>query len=248
MGRNCIRAREDPRPTGFIESFNRFASSTPRYRSSALHFPFPGRLLDCRHVSDAMKHSLELSASTRPEWVNAVMSNFPAFLQDHADCERKASAMAMSFVAKYPDRVEIIPELIETAIEELDHFQQVYAHMARRGVRLAKEMSEDPYIKALLELCRTDPLNRFLDRLLLASIIECRGAERFRLVSNTIEHDAELKEFYHRLWTSEAKHGNIFVKMALNYFDEEKVYARLKELNAAEGKIIESLELRAALH
>src|SRR5438093_12789578 len=129
-----------------------------------------------------MKYSLELATATRPEWVSAVMAHFHGFLQDHADCERKASAMAMSFVAKYPDRVEIIPELIETAIEELDHFQQVYAHMAKRGVGLAKEMSEDPYIKALLELCRTDPLNRFLDRLLLASIIQCRGAERFRRV------------------------------------------------------------------
>ena len=29
--------------------------------------------------------------------------------------------MAMSFVAKYPDRTEIIPELIETGIEELEH-------------------------------------------------------------------------------------------------------------------------------
>src|SRR5438132_12536709 len=117
-----------------------------------------------------MKYSLELATVTRPEWVSAVMANFPALLQDHADCERKASAMAVSFVAKYPDRVEIIPELIETAIEELGHFQQVYAHMAKRGIRLAKEMNEDPYIKALLGLCLTDPLNRFLDRLLLASI------------------------------------------------------------------------------
>lgn len=25
------------------------------------------------------------------------------------------------------------------------------------------------------------------------------------------------------LWTSEAKHGNIYVKMALNYFDEKGV-------------------------
>ena len=195
-----------------------------------------------------MKYSLELATATRPEWVIAVMAHFHGFLQDHADCERKASAMAMSFVAKYPDRVEIIPELIETAIEELEHFQQVYGHMSKRGVQLRKEISEDPYIKALLELCRTDPLNRFLDRLLLASIIECRGAERFRLVCAALEHDAELKEFYHRLWTSEAKHGNIFVKMALTYFDEEKVYSRLKDLNAAEGKITQSLELRAALH
>src|SRR5437867_12477739 len=158
MGGNCIRAREDAPPPGSLRASTALHPPLLAYRSSALLFPFPGRLLDCRHVSDAMKHSLELSASTRPEWVNAVMSNFPAFLQDHADCERKASAMAMSFVAKYPDRVEIIPELIETAIEELDHFQQVYAHMARRGVGLAKEMSEDPYIKALLELCGCDPI------------------------------------------------------------------------------------------
>ena len=109
-------------------------------------------------------------------------------------------------------------------------------------------MKEDPYIKALLELCRTDPPNRFLDRLLLASIIECRGAERFRIVWAALENDAELKEFYHQLWVSEAKHGNIFVKMALNYFDEQQVYLRLTELNEAEGKIVQTLQLRAALH
>ena len=195
-----------------------------------------------------MKFSLELAAATRPEWTQTVMSDFPAFLRDHADCERKASAMAMSFVAKYPDRIEIIPELIETGVEELEHFRQVYAHMEKRGIRLAREIAEDPYIKKLLALCRTDPLNRFLDRLLLASIIECRGAERFRLVCNAIENDAELQAFYHRLWTSEARHGNIFVKMALIYFEEQKVYARLGELNEGEGRIVETLELRPALH
>ena len=195
-----------------------------------------------------MKYSLELAAATRPEWIEKVMSNFPAFLQDHADCERKASAMAMSFVAKYPDRIEILPELIETGIEELQHFQQVYEHMRKRGIGLAREMTEDLYIKDLLALCRTDPFNRFLDRLLLASIIECRGAERFRLVWEAIEKDDELKEFYHRLWSSEAKHGNIFVKMALNYFDRDKVYARLDELNRKEGVVIQKLPLRPALH
>lgn len=195
-----------------------------------------------------MKLSLDLSVASRPEWVAAVMKDFPSFLQDHADCERKASAMAMSFVAKYPDRVEIIPELIETGIEELEHFQQVYAHMAKRGITLAKEMTQDPYISALLGLCHSDPMRRFLDRLLLASIIECRGAERFRLVCQAIDGDPELKEFYHGLWTSEAKHGNIFVRMALSYFKEEQVYSRLEELNQAEGKIVDGLPIRAALH
>ncbi len=195
-----------------------------------------------------MKLSLELSAETPSAWTTKVMSDFPAFLRDHADCERKASAMAMSFVAKYPDRLEIISELIETGIEELEHFQQIYQHMARRGIHLAREISEDPYIRSLLGLCYSDPLRRFLDRLLLASIIECRGAERFRLVCEALENDAELKEFYRELWTSEAKHGNIFVKMALVYFPGDQVYARLEELNRAEGKIVQSLELRAALH
>src|SRR6266481_1850654 len=115
-----------------------------------------------------MKYSLELTTATGPEWVKVVMSNFPAFLQDHADCERKASAMAMSFVAKYPDRTEILHELIETGIEELQHFQQVYEQMQKRGIHLAREMTQDPYIKALMDLCHTDPLGRFLDRLLLA--------------------------------------------------------------------------------
>jgi len=195
-----------------------------------------------------MKYSLELAAATCPEWVQTVMGDFPAFLRDHADCERKASAMAMSFVAKYPDRMEIIPALIETAIEELEHFQQVYAHMQKRGIQLAKEMTEDPYIKALMALCHTDPIRRLLDRLLVASIIECRGAERFRLVCAAIDHDPELKDFYHGLWVSEAKHGNIFVKMALNYLAEDQVYRRLDELNKAEGRIVQNLELRPALH
>ena len=195
-----------------------------------------------------MKLSLDLKYETPKEWTEIVMKDFNSFLQDHADCERKASAMAMSFVSKYPDRVEIISELIETAVEELGHFQQVHAHMQKRGIRLAREMTEDPYIKALINLCRSDPLNRFRDRLLLASIIECRGAERFRLVCEAIGNDVELKEFYHGLWASEAKHGNIFVKMALNYFPEDEVYHRLNELNCAESEIVQNLELRPALH
>ena len=33
--------------------------------------------------------------------------------------------------------------------------------------------------------------------------------------------DPKLSAFYKELWRSEAKHGNIFVSMALNYFDED---------------------------
>ena len=203
------------------------------------------KLLACRC---RMKYSLDLTVATRPEWVDAVMSDVPAFLQDHADCERKASAMAMSLVAKYPDRVEIIPELIATGVEELEHFQQVYNVMRERGIPLAKEIEVDPYIKALMALIHSDSQRRFLDRLLLASIIECRGAERFRLVSEAMTNDEQLKTFYHELWVSEAKHGHIFVKMALEYFERDHVYERLGFLNDEEGSIVAGLKFRPALH
>jgi len=195
-----------------------------------------------------MKFSLDLTVGTHPEWVREVMTDMPAFLQDHANCERKASAMAMSLVAKYPDRLEIIPELIATGVEELEHFQQVYNVMRERGIPLAKEIEVDPYIKSLMVLIHSDSQRRFLDRLLLASIIECRGAERFRLVSEAMTHDERLKTFYHDLWISEARHGHIFVKMALEYFEKEHVYERLEYLNEEEGKIVARLEFRPALH
>jgi len=194
-----------------------------------------------------MKLSIELASSSKQEWLETVMTDFPAFLQDHANCERKASAMAMSFVAKYPDRIEIIPELINTAVEELEHFKDVYAIMEGRNIKLPQEIGHDIYVKELVDRCRSGREERFLDRLLLASIIECRGAERFKMIYETLE-DGELKHFYHRLWTSEAKHGNIFVKMALNYFDKNIVYKRLGELNKMEAEVLESLPLKPALH
>lgn len=195
-----------------------------------------------------MKLSLDLTFESPKAWIEAVLGDFPAFLQDHADCERKASAMAMSFVAKYPDRVEIIPELIETGVEELQHFQQVYRVMEARGIRLQHEIPQDLYIKALLNLCHSDRERRFLDRLLIASIVECRGAERFRILAQNLSNDKGLQEFYHGLWTSEARHGNIFVKMALNYFKEDQVLPRLETLNKIEGDIVKGLPIRPALH
>lgn len=194
-----------------------------------------------------MKLRIDLKVDSKKEWIAAVMSDFNEFLRDHADCERKASAMALSFVAKYPNRKEILPELIDTAVEELEHFRDVYAIMEKRGISLNHEIGKDPYVSKLLKHCRDGREERFMDRLLLASLVETRGAERFRLVYEHQE-DAELKSFYHRLFASEAKHGEIFVRMALNYFDEKPVYQRLGEMTEIEAEVLEELPIKAALH
>ncbi len=194
-----------------------------------------------------MKLTLDLASESKQEWIDTVMADFDSFLQDHADCERKASAMAMSFVAKYPDRKEIIPELIETGIEELEHFQMVYKIMEERGINLSHSIGEDPYIKALLKLCHSGRNERFMDRLLIASLVETRGAERFKMVADA-QTDPEMAKFYKMLWTSEAKHGHIYVKMALNYFDNDTVYERLAWWVEKEAEILDQLKIRSALH
>ncbi|MDX1479550.1 MAG: tRNA-(ms[2]io[6]A)-hydroxylase [Saprospiraceae bacterium] len=194
-----------------------------------------------------MKLNLDVGCASPPEWVEAVLNDFDAFLQDHADCERKASATAMSLVAKYPNRVEILPELIDIGIEELEHFKLVYALMESRGIELAHSIHEDPYIKALMKRMHSGIEERFLDRLLIASVVETRGAERFKLVADAMA-DKHLAKFYKMLWVSEAKHGHVYVKMALNYFPEDKVYERLQWWVDQEAEIVRGLEIRAALH
>ncbi len=194
-----------------------------------------------------MKLNLELKVASKAEWLSAVMEDFDSFLQDHADCERKASSMAMSFVAKYPDRTEIIPELIETGIEELEHFQKVYDIMKSRGIQLRHSIGEDIYVKRLIKKCHSGREERFLDRLLIASALETRGAERFKMVADALT-DPEMKQFYKMLWISEAKHGHIFVKMALHYFPEKQVLERLEWWMEQEAEVLDSLEIRPALH
>jgi tRNA-(ms[2]io[6]A)-hydroxylase len=194
-----------------------------------------------------MKLRIDLKAKSSQAWVDTVMSDFDAFLQDHANCERKASSMAMSFVAKFPDRLEIIPQLIETAVEELEHFRDVYQLMEQKGIQLPHEIEKDHYVADLIKVCRHGKDERFMDRLLLASIVETRGAERFRLVYEALP-EGEIKKFYHRLWASEAKHGEIFIDMALHYFDKDTVYLRLNQMNEAEAEILNNLPLKPALH
>jgi tRNA-(ms[2]io[6]A)-hydroxylase len=192
------------------------------------------------------RKSIDLAVATHPDWVHVVLANFDAFIQDHANCERKASALAMSLVVKHPDRTLIVPALIALAQEELEHFRQVYALMASRGLELVKD-TQDPYVNQLAACMRHGREARFVDRLLVSSLIECRGAERFGIIANALE-DASLKAFYTSLWKAETKHGHQFVDMALKYEDADNTLTRLQALAEQEAEIVRNLEWRASLH
>lgn len=189
---------------------------------------------------------VKLKSATHPEWVNVILENFDEFMQDHANCERKASALALSMVMKYPDRKAMIPHLIRLAQEELEHFADVYTLMEARELPMGKE-EKDPYVNQLLKHCRSHSEDRFLDRMLISSIIEARGAERFGLIADALT-EPDLKRFYKELWAAEMKHGHLFATLATHYFSEAAIYERLEPLLEAEAAIVAELPWRASLH
>ncbi len=190
--------------------------------------------------------TIPLLSTTAPEWIETVLKDFDAFLIDHASCERKANALLMSLIVKYPDRPQIIPNLIELAQEELEHFAEAYSFMAKRGLQFTKD-APDPYINQLLSAARHGRDERFIDRMLISSVVESRGAERFRIVADNIT-DPELAEFYTRLWKSEIKHAHVFVMLLTREYPEEMITSRLQQLTELEAAIVAGLAFRPALH
>ena len=189
---------------------------------------------------------MRLRVSTPPEWVEIILGDFNSFLLDHAACERKASATGMNLVAHYPDKKELVSAMIDFALEELEHFKQVYQKMEVRGLRFRPD-EKDEDVMALQGLIRKPKEVYLLDRLLIAGIIEARGTERFHLVAKALG-EGPLKDFYLDLARTEAKHHGIFLRLAKLYFEEEAVNGRLEELLEKEAEIIRKLPLRAAVH
>ncbi len=189
---------------------------------------------------------VQLRRSTPSAWVETVLADFDAFLLDHAACERKASATAMNFVAHYPDRQELVAACIDLAREELQHFHDVYRWIASRGLILAPD-TKDPYVGRLAQEYRKGSEAYFLDRLLVAGIVEARGCERFGLVAAALP-SGPMKEFYGDIARSEARHQGLFLRLAGVYFDPETIATRLDQLLVIEARVIAELPLRPAVH
>lgn len=154
--------------------------------------------------------------------------------------------MAMTFIAHYPDRSELIRAMTDLAIEELSHFREVIKWVLERGLQPGKD-NKDAYVTRFFSATRQGREPYFLDRLLIAAIIEARGHERFGLVADALPTGA-LKNFYQAITSSEGRHLDLFVNLALTYFPDNEVNARLDELLTVEADLIRTLPHRAALH
>ncbi|WP_193165057.1 tRNA-(ms[2]io[6]A)-hydroxylase [Microbulbifer hainanensis] len=188
----------------------------------------------------------KLRFTTPSSWTEPVLADFNRFLQDHAAAEKKASGMAVSMFSHYPDKPLLVEAMVNLALEEMNHFRQVIKLMHERGIFQAPD-EKDPYINQIRALIRRGPDEYLLDRLLTAAIIEARGCERFGLVADALPEGA-LKTFYRVITESEARHHELFVELALEYFSKSTVESRLDQLLDAEAAIAAELPHRAALH
>ncbi len=191
-------------------------------------------------------HSYNLKSKTDPQWIKAVMADFDSFLIDHAANERKASTLAMSMVVHYPDKDDIVREMIDLAMEEMAHFREVIKIMLKRGLQQVPDKTNF-YIGSFMKAMRKDPKHYLLDRLLMFSIVEKRGAERFGLVGEALT-EPKIKDFYQRLAAAEYRHYELFISLAYKYYDAEIVKVRLDELLQIEVDIVVQCSFKAAVH
>lgn len=189
---------------------------------------------------------LTLRRATDGAWLALALARFDEVLIDHAHCEKKAAANALSLLQAYPEVPGLPAQMARLAREEAAHLARVLQIMEERGLLLGRD-GGDPYAQGLQKLMRHGQKERQLDRLLVAGIIEARSAERLALLAEGLE-DAALKRFYAELATSEDGHQKLFLRLAREIASDQVVQARLETLLDGEAELIKVLPLRAAVH
>jgi tRNA-(ms[2]io[6]A)-hydroxylase len=187
-----------------------------------------------------------LRYETSQQWTDHIIAHFDAFLIDHAAAEKKASGMAISMISHYPDRKALVDCMADLAVEEMSHYREVIKLIHDRGLQLGPD-AKDHYVIAFRKAIRNGREEYFLDRLIIASIIEARGAERFGLIADALP-EGQLKSFYKAITKSEHRHYEIFIELAYQYFDKAIVDERVSELLDIEADICRALPITSALH
>lgn len=188
---------------------------------------------------------LKLLCDTPRAWLDHALAHLDAVLIDHAHCEKKAAATAISLLSSYPDNDRLAAAMSALAEEEAGHLRRVVEVLHARGLSLGADPG-DPYARQLLSHLRGGQ-HRLLDRLLVSACIEARSCERLKLLADNVP-DVALAALYRELFASEAGHFRLFTDLACELHGREIAAQRLGELLEAEAAIVRSLPLRAVVH
>lgn len=176
-----------------------------------------------------------LECPTPAAWVDAAGAQLDVLLLDHANCERKAAATAVSLLFRYDAVPELAPRMSRLAREELRHYEQVLDLLAARDIAV-RPLSASRYAGGLRAGVRSGEPARLLDLLLVGALVEARSCERFAALIPVL--DEELARFYRRLLASEARHFEDYLQLARGVAGAEAVATRLLTLKALEADLI----------
>jgi tRNA-(ms[2]io[6]A)-hydroxylase len=177
-----------------------------------------------------------LACSTPGAWVEWALENPALLLIDHANCEKKAAATALNLMYRYAGNYDLLNKMSRLAREELRHFEQVIAIMARRGIEYP-QISASRYAGELRKVMRNQEPGRMIDTLLVGAIIEARSCERFAMLIPVL--DDELAQFYNSLLKSESRHFRDYLQLAKKASSAGEVDERLQLLLSAEKELVE---------
>jgi tRNA-(ms[2]io[6]A)-hydroxylase len=191
-------------------------------------------------------------ASTTPEWWASAAAQDPlALLSDHAHCELKAAANAMTMLKRNPDRAGWPLQLSTLAREEMEHLQRVLRELEARGVGLSQDQPS-PYATGLNRFARLSRRGSaggsgFLDVVLVSALIEMRSHERLLCLARC-ETLAELAPLYLALCEAEQRHGQLFLRLAMESSPTSVIRTRFDQLAAHEAELLEQLRVGPRVH
>ena len=159
-----------------------------------------------------------LPCETPDAWLKQALSNESLLLIDHANCEKKAAATAMSLMYRYVSYPELLTKMSQLAREELLHFQQVVEILHKRDVPYIR-LSPSRYAAGLREHIGKTEKQALIDTLIIGAYIEARSCERFGRLLTVL--DDELVRFYSSLLKSEARHFQDYFDLAVQFSDED---------------------------
>jgi len=187
-----------------------------------------------------------LREPTDPAWAALAVERFDEVLADHAHCEKKAAANALSILQAYPEVPGLPAQMARLAREESAHLARVLELLEARGLQLGRDRG-DRYAQGLQDLVRRTQPERRLDRLLVAAVIEARSCERLALLSEALP-PGPLRRFYAELAQSEDGHQALFFRLAASAHGEEAARRRLDALLEAEAALIRARPIRPTIH
>ncbi|NNF51893.1 MAG: tRNA-(ms[2]io[6]A)-hydroxylase [Gammaproteobacteria bacterium] len=185
-----------------------------------------------------------LAVGTPAAWVDAAAADLPTLVNDHANCEKKAAATAVSLMFRYADDGLLCDRMSRLAREELRHYEQVSAIMRRLGIPY-QNVSAGRYAAGLRDLVRSHEPGRLTDTLIVGALIEARSCERFALLIPLL--DGELGKFYRGLLASEARHFRHYLELAAR--DRAGNFeTRLEKIREREGELASSPDSALRFH